>query len=258
MPRSKSRLRPEGAVTHSRPLSSDVARRVCTPNYSDPVANQVAGGAGRVVESFAPLSGRVLGYVAVGAGVVLVVGSLLSDPAANQGLVFFGVAMCLVAWVVLIRPLVVAHENGVLLRNMVRDTFVPWVCIERTRVLQTLHVVTPTKVYHGLGVSRSARSVAKESRRGQAPASPGFFGIGGSGIFGRSYPAEAESSTARHAVGGTYQAYVESRLENLAAGKAKPAAGTAEAAADGPVTSLAALPLAALGLAACCAALIFV
>jgi len=258
MPRSKSRLRPEGAVTHSRPLSSDVARRVCTPNYSEPVANEVAGGAGRVVESFAPLSGRVLGYVAVGAGVVLVVGSLLSDPAANRGLVFFGVAVCLVAWVVLIRPLVVAHENGVLLRNMVRDTFVPWVCIERTRVLQTLHVVTPTKVYHGLGVSRSARSVAKESRRGQAPASPGFFGIGGSGIFGRSYPAGAESSTARHAVGVTYQAYVESRLENLAASTAKSAAGTAEVASDRPVTSLAALPLAALGLAACCAALIFV
>lgn len=228
------------------------------PNYSEPVANEGARAAGPVVESFAPLSGRVLGYLAVAAGLLLVVGSLLSDPAANRGLIFFGVAMGLVAWVVLIRPLVVAHQNGVLLRNMVRDTFVPWGCVERTRVLQTLHVVTPEKVYHGLGVSRSARSVAKESRRGHAPPSPGFFGVGSSGIFGRSFPAETESLHVQHSVGGTYQAYVESRLQDFVAAKTRTGASTAQAASDEPVTSLAALPLAALGLAACCAALIFV
>lgn len=193
-----------------------------------------------MVERFAPLSGRVLGYVAVGAGLLLALGSLLSDPVANQGLVFFGVAMCLLAWVVLIRPLVVAHANGVLLRNMVRDTFIPWSCVERARVLQTLQVVTDTKVYHGLGVSRSGRSIAKESRQGHT--TPGFFGIGGSGMYGRSYPVEAESSSARHSVGGTYQAYVESRLQDLSAARASSAPGQ-------PVQSWAPLPLAALAVA---------
>lgn len=211
------------------------------PKYSEPVANEGAGAAGPVVESFAPLAGRVLGYVAVGAGVVLVLGALLSDPAASRGLILFGIVMCLLAWVVLIRPLVVAHANGVLLRNMVRDTFIPWSCVERARVLQTLQVVTATKVYHGLGVSRSGRSIAKESRQGHT--TPGFFGIGGSGMYGRSYPAEAESSAARHSIGGTYQAYVESRLQDLSATRASSAPGQ-------PVQSWAPLPLAALGLAA--------
>ncbi len=147
------------------------------------VANQAGAAAGPVIETFAPLSGRVLGYVAVGAGLLLALASV-SDPIANQGTILFGVILCLIAWVVLIRPLVVAHTNGVVLHNMVSDTFIPWSSIEKALVLQTLRVVTPTKVYHGLGVSRSARSIVRESRPGHA--TPGFFGMGGSGALGRS------------------------------------------------------------------------
>lgn len=171
---------------------------------------------------------------------------MLSDPTANRGLALFSVAMSLIAWVVLIRPRVVAHANGVLLRNIVRDTLIPWSCVERVKVLQTLQVVTPTQTYHGLGVSRSARSMLRESR-GQV--TPGFFGVGSSGVFGRSYPAEARSTAAQQQVGGTYQAYVESRLRDFAKGKANVAAAQ-------PVGSWAVLPLAALVVAAVCGVLI--
>lgn len=209
------------------------------------MANEAGDAAGPVVESFSPLAGRVLGYVAVGAGILLALGSLLADPAANQGLILFSVAMCLVAWVVLVRPLVVAHANGVVLRNMVSDTFIPWSCVERAQVLQTLQVVTPKKVYHGLGVSRSTRSMMREAR--QAQAAPGFFGAG------RSYSAET-GAAAQPQAGSSYQAYVESRLHDLAAMED----GEPEGTAAQPVVSWAALPLAALALAATCTALILV
>lgn len=214
------------------------------------VANQAGAAAGPVVESFTPLTGRVLGYVAVGAGLLLVAGALLSDPAANRGLVLFGVAICLVAWVVLIRPLVAAHMNGVVLHNMVSDTFIPWSCVEQARVLQTLQVVTSKKVYHGLGVSRSGRSMLRESRPGHA--TPGFFGVGSSGVFGKNYSTETQVAAERHA-GGTYQAYVESRLQDLAtASPNEPSTGPSAQ----PVVSWAALPVAALAAAVLCAVLL--
>ncbi len=202
--------------------------------------------AGTVVERFAPTSGRALGYLTALAGLGLAVGAAASGVPANRGLLLFGIALTLVAWVVLIRPVVSAHQHGVLLRNMLRDTFVPWASIERTRALQTLQVVTPQGIYHGLGVSRSARSMIRESRRG-AP-TPGFFGVGSSGAFGRSYPMHDDSAAKQ---GATYSAYVESRLRDL---------GT-RAAADGPdrpVISWSPLPLIALGAAVACAVLILV
>ena len=212
------------------------------------MANEAKELAGPVVESFAPLSGRVLGYVAVGAGLALVVGALLTGAAPEFGLMLLGVVMCLLAWVVLLRPVVVAHANGVVLRNMVRDTFIPWSAVQRAKVLQTLQVVTPAKTYHGLGVSRSARAMMKESR--PARPSSGFLGVGGTSSFGRSYPDEALSSAARPDVGGTYQSYIESRLQDLASDRAGASAGK-------PVVTWAALPLAALALAAGCVLLLF-
>lgn len=213
------------------------------------MANQAGAAAGPVVESFTPLSGRVLGYVAIGAGLLLMSGAILSDPTGNLGLVLFGIAICLTAWIVLLRPLVVAHMNGIVLHNMVSDTFIPWSCVERARVLQTLQVVTPKKVYHGLGVSRSARSMLRESRPGHA--TPGFFGVGSSGVFGKSY-SQTQIAAERHA-GGTYQAYVESRLRELATAppKGQPQGQSAE-----PVVAWAPLPVAALALTLICGGLL--
>ncbi len=209
------------------------------------MANRAVAAAGPVIETFTPLSGRVLGYLAVGAGLLLALASV-SDPIANQGAILVGVILSLIAWVVLIRPLVVAHTNGVVLRNMVSDTFIPWSSIEKALVLQTLRVVTPTKVYHGLGVSRSARSIVKESRPGHA--TPGFFGMGGSGALGRS-----DSPAVDPHAGGTYQAYVESRLHDLAAAPPK---GSPSGTSTQPVVSWAVLPLVAVAVAALCAGLL--
>ncbi len=204
--------------------------------------------AGPVVERFAPSAGRFLGYAGAVVGLVLAIGSAVAGVAANRGVLCFGVAVACLAWVVLIRPVAAAHENGVLLCNMLRDTFVPWSRIERLQILQTLQVVTPEATYHGLGVTRSARTMMKETRRPSAP----VFGIGG-GMFGRGYtPSDAELRAAQHGGGTSYQAYVESRLQDLATTR------QAGASPAQPVVSLAPLSVVAMAVAAICVALIFV
>jgi hypothetical protein len=173
------------------------------------VASGIEQTAGPVVERFASSSGRVLGFVGAGAGLLIAGAVVLSSGAREWGLLFFGITMALLAYVVLIRPVVIAHEYGVVLRNMLRDTYVPWTCIERARVLQTLHVVTDQGTYQGLGVSRSRRSMAKASR--SALRSPASSAYPGGSVLGGGVRNVDETP------GGTsYQTYVESRIEDLA------------------------------------------
>lgn len=214
------------------------------------MANEAEHAAGAEVEKFAPPAGRILGYVAVVGGLILAVGSLLSGVQTNRSGLAFGIAMAAVAWVVLVRPVVAAHERGVLLRNMARDVFVPWSSIQRVRVMQTLQVVTAESTYHGLGISRSARSMLKDRRRAAAAAP--VIGLG-SGVFGRSYlPRDQELVTAAKLSGVNYQSYVESRLQDLVT---QPGSG---AGSERAVVSWAPLPLIALAVATLCVVLIFV
>lgn len=108
--------------------------------------------------------GRYLGYFVVGAGALLSIFALTQEGWGAMPFVGFSLGFALVAWVVLIRPQVSAHMNGLLLRNMVRDTFLPWGSIKSCRVAQTLQIGTRDKVYHGLGVSKSARVAKKQWR----------------------------------------------------------------------------------------------
>lgn len=218
--------------------------------YSEPVANGAERAAGPVVEPFAAPAGRVLGYIAAAAGLLLALGSAFTDFGTNRGLFLFGVATACIAWVVMIRPAVAAHEHGVLLRNMARDVFVPWSSIERTRSMQTLQVVTPEATYHGLGVSRSARSMMKEARRGSG-ATP-VFGAGGA-FFGRGYtPRDSHLVAAQQRGSGSYQSYVESRLQDLATQRSK---ATAQ---QKPLVAWAVLPIIALLATVACVVLILV
>ncbi|MGI8577610.1 MAG: hypothetical protein ACR2KG_06755 [Nocardioidaceae bacterium] len=63
----------------------------------------------------------------------------------------FSIAFAALAWVVLVRPAPAAHKNGMLLQNMVRDSFVPWNSIAGCRVAQTLQVATRDKVITASG-----------------------------------------------------------------------------------------------------------
>lgn len=113
--------------------------------------------------------GRYLGYFVVCAGALLGIYALTQEGWGALPVIGFAVGFALVAWVVLIRPQVTAHAHGLLMRNMLRDTFLPWASIKSCRVAQTLQIGTRDKVYHGLGVSKSARAAKKEYRQSRRP-----------------------------------------------------------------------------------------
>jgi hypothetical protein len=121
--------------------------------------------AGPRIEKYIVPMGRYFGYFVVGVAAVLIIVAVSDRGSGAFGLGAFCVAFSLVAWVVLIRPEVAAHRNGLLLRNMLRDTFVPWSSIKSCRVAQTLQIGTRDRIYHGLGVSKSARQFARERRQ---------------------------------------------------------------------------------------------
>ena len=203
------------------------------------MASGIEQAAGPVVERFASSSGRVLGFVGAGAGLLIAGAVVLSSGAKEWGLLLFGVTMALLAYIVLIRPVVTAHENGVVLRNMLRDTYVPWTCVERARVLQTLNVVTDQNTYQGYGVTRSRRSMAKASRA--ALRSPASSAYPGGSVLGGGVRNVDETP------GGTsYQTYVETRIEDLA-GNARNQTSTGQ-----PLVAWAVLPVLGLIVAAGC------
>jgi hypothetical protein len=213
--------------------------------YSEPVVSEAERAAGPVVEPFAGSAGRILGYVAAAVGLLLAGACAFNGVAANRVLLCFSVAIACISWVVMIRPAVSAREHGVLLQNMTRDIFVPWASIERARALQTLQVVTAGATYHGLGVTRSARSLLKDVRRGAGGASA----FGGSAVFGGGFTPREQPL---HQTGGSYQSYVEARLQDLASSRAKSTTGLR------PRVSWAVLPVSATAVAAICVVLMFV
>lgn len=167
--------------------------------------------AGPLTEKFSASGGRWVGVAAVIMGAVVVVGAALDELDESWRMASLGVALALLAWAVMIRPSIAAHQNGLLMRNVLRDVLVPWGSIERCKALQTFQVATPEGVYHGLGVTRSARSVMRRQVGGTS--------VIGSMLFGTRFSKpEPPSGRAQEEVQSslTYVDFVEARIANLA------------------------------------------
>lgn len=205
----------------------------------------------------------------IGFFVVVSVYSLATNLSHDIPTVLICIAFCALAWVVLIRPAASAHQNGMLLQNMLRDSFVPWGSIVGCRVAQTLQVATRhnNKVYHGLGVTKSARQGLKQQRRDRRAVDnvASSFGMGGrtvsrgEGTFGRRRGAgfgvslfggntttqQSEGSVnfaKQEHIGGDYFSYVEQKVDQLAR--------ASKAAQGQPVVTWAWLPVGVLLVAA--------
>jgi hypothetical protein len=213
--------------------------------------NHAVDEAGAVVEKFAPSGGRNLGYVSVGLLLVVAVGSAANGVVANHEVILACVAAGLIGWVALIRPVAVAHSQGLLLRNMARDTFIPWSKVERCAVHQTLQVATPEGMFHGLGVSRSARSLMKSDKTisSMQMRGTGFLGFGGGGGVGVGSSANPSRRANEEASGGSYTDYISSRILDLARRGKGVEAET--------VVAWDPLPVTAVVIAAVCVALVF-
>jgi hypothetical protein len=206
------------------------------------VSNAAVDAAGAEEERFSGTSGRLFGWVGVAAGVAMCLLAVAGDPVRDRKTVYVAVVLAAVCWVVLIRPSVSSNANGVVLRNMLRDTFVPWSKIDRCRIVQTLQIATEdAQHFHGLGVSRSARSMVKKSYGRSSLILPGMM----LGRVGRDLDpapkAPDRPMSQRVQEGVVYQDYVEDKISVRAR----------QSSADDlePVVAWSLLPLAALALA---------
>ena len=164
------------------------------------------------VERFHPTVGRVLGVVgavalSLGALLTAFAGSTWAAAAAVAGMAWGA----LVVYVALIRPTVHAYDDHLLLRNMLRDTEVPWHLVDDVAVRQTTQVYVDDEVHHGIGVGRSARQMVRSVHRERFDRSGGFLGLGGVRDLSDRPTLEHAASTAM-----SYPDYVEIRLLELA------------------------------------------
>jgi len=169
------------------------------------------------VERFHATSGTWLGWV----GVVSLLGCavLVLWSSTSLGSVAATIGLCwgaLVVWLALLRPTLRAHPDHLLLRNILRDTEVPWHLVDDVVVRHTLRVYVDDEIHHGVAMSRSTRQML---RQGMPNAPRGLLNILGS----RSMEEHAQSPT----LSGTYQSsmdypdFVEIRLMELAEKRAE-------------------------------------
>jgi hypothetical protein len=182
------------------------------------VSNAAVQAAGTRIERFGPSPGRLFGLVMIGLVTLVVVAILLGDPRRDAKAMLFALTLALVCYVVLVRPVVSANANGVLLVNMLRDVYVPWSSIDRCRSLHTLQIVTHDNVYfHGLGISRTSRQLARKHNGRTSLLSGGLsFGLAGGPPEHSQPSAGPRSGVSSLGAGVVYADYVEDRIQRLA------------------------------------------
>lgn len=165
--------------------------------------------AGKVVETVTPTNGQAAGWTG------LVVGLVMAAVAVFEGsawvMVVFGLVMSTVSWAVLLRPRVLMTERGVLLANVLVDTYLPWTAVDRASVRQTLMIVSGSKTYHGVAGGRTGRQRAREGRQTRKQNER----IERDGSPGLSNPGQEVRARQEH-IGVGYAEHLETQLAKLA------------------------------------------
>ena len=142
----------------------------------------------KVVESFAPTGGRVLGAIALVIGAVMVV-DVVIELRTLEGLRIAAITVAIgaVIWAGLIRPSVVAYEHTLVLKNFVRDKVIPWHLVTSTEVSPALTVYTGEDKHRSVAVvsggpdrralRRAARGGPRTMGVGQMDVDPGTHEI---------------------------------------------------------------------------------
>ena len=148
------------------------------------------------VEKFPPTSGRVMGILAVGLSVAVMLYALFDGEDGFEAPVAWGAAFAaIVSWAALLRPAVRVERDELVMRNMVDTHHIPLAAIDEVVVRQVMAVRVDEKRYVSPAIGHSVMRMVrpKTERDGE-----------------RSF---------------TYQEYVRDRLLDLADGARKRLAG---------------------------------
>jgi hypothetical protein len=127
----------------------------------------------RVIESFAPTTGRVLGVITLVIGAVILV-DIIVEWRTWPGLTTAAVVLAVSAfvWLALVRPSVVAYPDVMVIRNILSDVHVPWHLVESVAIAPVLTVVAGGRSYRSsaIAVSGSDRRALRRAQRASVEA----------------------------------------------------------------------------------------
>lgn len=112
---------------------------------------------------FDATSGRVTGILGLVVGVVVVLVGISQDSAAGA---FIGLLVCLLTWLVLLRPRVGTRGDELLLRGIVSTIVVPLASIESISIRQVLAVWAGGRRYVSPAVGHTLREINRQRRAG--------------------------------------------------------------------------------------------
>lgn len=175
------------------------------------------GWLGEPVERFRPTTGALVGWVGI-ALAVLLIGYLATTERSVVGLrVGLGVAFAAVlVWATQLRPRATAYPRHLRLHGSVRDVYLPYAVVNQVSMGQTLNVWAGRRRFVCVGIGRP---IGYEMR--QRVRSHGHGGLLGGN---RSYQfvGRAETTQVRN-VGGSYDAFVLDRINDLVSAARKAA-----------------------------------
>ncbi|HEY8454128.1 MAG TPA: hypothetical protein VIL34_00890 [Actinopolymorphaceae bacterium] len=120
------------------------------------------------IEAFAPTGGRVLGFLTLAIG-AFIIADIVIEWRTWDGFMaaLIVLAVCVLVWLALIRPSVVAYEEALVLRNVLSDTWLPWHMVESVSMAPVLGVTAGGREYRSAAVAITGadRRAMRRSRR---------------------------------------------------------------------------------------------
>lgn len=112
----------------------------------------------QALDSFTSTSSRVMGIIGIAIGAIVVIDVFVEWRTAD-GLFVAAITLlfCAVFWVGLIRPAVVAYEDGILLRNFLRDVHIPWHLVGHIDLSPILTVYRDGERHRSVALAASRR-----------------------------------------------------------------------------------------------------
>ncbi|GII75544.1 hypothetical protein Sru01_05260 [Sphaerisporangium rufum] len=153
-----------------------------------------------------------------------------------------------------LRPAIVAGEDGVLVRNPLRNILVPWKAVDAVRVSHTIAIESGEQSVRCWTPQASARERARAARRGAAAASPTSTGPKARGFDLQPKVSKAEQAALSAMAGRTHADWVAQQLTETAERRARLATERGTMTSTWSPTALAAI---AAALILVIAALIF-